>query len=89
MPLHHNATTKDVIVWIKTGDGPALLRRKELFHNGVALLVQISRDPLPVEPLNALDRGFRATLQLANSLDANHDSDSLSRSARFRSTPQR
>ena len=50
MPPHDDATAKDVVIRVKTGDGPALLRGKKLFHHGVALLVQVSPDPLPVEP---------------------------------------
>jgi hypothetical protein len=89
MPLHNDSTAKDVIVRVKTGDGPALLRRKKLFHHGVALLIQISPDPLPVEPIDMPDCAFQLTLQLANSRDPNHAFASFSRSARFRSTPQR
>src|SRR6185295_10600632 len=59
MPLHDDATTKDVIMRIKTGDGPAFPRGKKLFHRGVALLIQISCDSLPVEPVYPLDCGFQ------------------------------
>src|SRR5580693_913554 len=89
MPPHDNATAKDVVIGVKTGDAPALLRGKKLFHHSVALLVQVSPDPLPVERINALDCWFHATLQLANSLDPNHACASFSRSTRLRSTPQR
>src|ERR1700730_238309 len=89
MPPHDDATAKDVVIGVKTGDASALLRGKKLFHHGVALLVQVSPDPLPVERINALDCWFHATLQLANSLDPNHACASFSRSTRFRSTPQR
>ena len=89
MPLHDDATAKNIIVRVETGDGLALLRGQKLFNHGVALLVQISRDLQPVEPINPVDCGCPAALQLGNSLDANHDSASFARSARFRSTPQR
>ena len=89
MPLHNDSTAKDVVVQVKTGEGPALLRRKKLVHHGVALLIQISPDPLPVEPIDTLDCRLQATPQLANSFDPNHAFASFSRSARFRSTPQR
>src|SRR6202167_2928265 len=49
MPPQDNATAKDVVIGVKTGDSPALLRGKKLFHHSVALLVQVSPDPLPVE----------------------------------------
>src|SRR5579872_1902481 len=89
MPLHDDATAKDVIIRVKAGDSPALLRRKKLFHHRVALLVQISCDPLPIEPVNPLGCGFQAATRLADSLDPNHAFASFLRSARFRSTPQR
>src|SRR5580692_7603943 len=89
MPPHDNATAKDVVIGIKTGDAPALLRGKKLFHHGVALLVQHSPDPLPVEHINALDCWSHATLQLANFLDPNHACASFSRITLLRSTPQR
>src|SRR5712671_5217018 len=69
MPLHDHATAKDVVIGVKTGDAPALLRGKKLFHHGVALMVQVSPDPLPIEPVNPLGCGFQATTQLADSLD--------------------
>src|ERR1700684_4083821 len=89
MPPHDNATAKDVVIGVKTGDAPALLRGKKLFQHGVALLVQHSPDPQPVERINALDYWSHATLQLANFLDPNHACASFSRSTRLRSTPQR
>jgi hypothetical protein len=55
MPPHDDATAKDVVIRVEAGDFPAVLRGKKLFHHGVALLVQASLDPLPVEPVNALD----------------------------------
>jgi hypothetical protein len=39
MLLHHDPTAKNVVVRVKTGDSPALLPGKKLFHHGVALLV--------------------------------------------------
>ena len=89
MPLHDDATAKNIVVRVETSDGPALIRGKKLFSHGVALLVQISPDRQPVRAINPVDRGFPAALQLGNSLDAYHDSASFARSSRFRSTPQR
>ena len=72
MPLHDDATTKEVIIRVKAGDSPALLRRKKLFYRRVALLVQISCDPLPIEPINLLGCGFQVAPQLADSRDPDH-----------------
>src|ERR1700731_3414888 len=71
MPLHGDAAAKDVVIRVKTGDGPALLRGKKPFHHGAALLVQFFCDPLPIERINAPGR-FPVDPQLADPFDPNH-----------------
>src|SRR6202051_3240966 len=40
MPLHNDSTANDLVVRVKAGDGPALLRRKKVLPPGVAFVSQ-------------------------------------------------
>ncbi|MGY4230972.1 hypothetical protein ACVMIH_008333 [Bradyrhizobium sp. USDA 4503] len=50
---HHDPAAELAVVGIQRGDGIAFLRRQQAVEDGASLPIEVGRDPVPVEPVDA------------------------------------